>query len=227
MILSRALCAAALTYILLGQTALAGGAENRSGGNEQGSKSSVTTPAADTDWIPVTQIIDRVAIQDGTSVRGMTARAVTVLTGASQAASAAGLARVDILAAKGGGHLSHASGTEWDIIGYNANGTKWTDEQRMAVAEGARQAGADRFGIYDMDRGLGAGTLHIGYSGPGRPAGTWGASGRTSGAASRAFADPYERAFNAAFYAERPLAANISAPLVLSAVTTPARSAGP
>jgi hypothetical protein len=218
MILSRALCAAALACASLGQTAFAGGADNGDGGNDpdRGYQTSITTPDNVTDWMPETPIIDRVAIRDRTSVRNMTPRALTVLSGASQAASAVGLARIDILAAKGGGHRSHASGTEWDIIGYNADGTRWTHQQRIAVAEGARQAGADRFGIYNMARGLGAGTLHIGYSGPGRPAGTWGANGRISGAAARAFTDPQEQAFNTAFYAGEALPASMSAPLVRS-----------
>ncbi len=99
-------------------------------------------------------------ITDGTSAAGMTPQALRILQGAINGARAAGLERIAITAGRGGNHLSHRAGTEWDIKGYNLDGSLWSKEQRVAVAEGARRAGADRFGIYHMERGLGAGTLH-------------------------------------------------------------------
>ena len=134
-------------------------------------------------------------IRDRTSTMGMTPQAVAQLQAAAKAAAAAGLARIDVVAARGGGHKSHKMGTEWDIIGYNPDGSKWTPDQRVAVAAGAKAGGADRFGLYNMERGLGQGTLHMGYSGPGRPAAIWGANGLTGGAASRNFSNPYEKQF--------------------------------
>ena len=153
----------------------------------------------------------RNAIADQTSTEGMTPRAMSYLEAARSAAADAGLARIDIVAGKGGGHLSHAEGTEWDIIGYNADGSMWTNAQRVAVAGGARDAGADRFGLYEMDKGLGAGTLHIGYSGNGRPAAVWGANGLTSGAAAQNFKDPDSKAFFAAYSADKPYKSPTSA----------------
>ncbi len=134
-------------------------------------------------------------IQDRTSMEGMTPEAIAILQGAQQAAQQAGLSQIVVTAGRGGGHLSHSQGTEWDIKGINPDGSLWTPDQRVAVAEGARAAGADRFGLYNMENGLGKGTLHMGYSGPGRPAAVWGANGLTSGAASRNFTNPYEQAF--------------------------------
>lgn len=145
---------------------------------------------------PSEGVVVSAAIRDRTSTEGMTPRALELLDAARVAGAAAGLARIDIVAAKGGGHISHGAGTEWDLIGYNADGSKWTPAQRVAVAEGARQAGADRFGLYNMERGVGKGTLHLGYSGgPGRPAAVWGANGLVRGAASRKFSNPFEIAF--------------------------------
>lgn len=134
-------------------------------------------------------------IRDRTSTMGMTPQAVAQLQAAAKAAAAAGLARIDVVAARGGGHLSHKMGTEWDIIGYNADGTKWNNSQRVAVAAGAKAGGSDRFGLYNMESGLGKGTLHMGYSGPGRPAAIWGAGGLTAGPSSRNFTNPYEKQF--------------------------------
>lgn len=139
-----------------------------------------------------------VGIRDRTSMEGMADRAYSVLDGAQAAASAIGV-DLKVVAAKGPGHKSHAGGTEWDVVGYHPDGTKWTNAERVAVAQGARQAGADRFGIYNMAHGLGQGTLHMGYSGDGRPAAIWGANGITSGPLSRMFIDPSERAFRNAY----------------------------
>jgi len=134
-------------------------------------------------------------INDRTSMEGMTPEALAYLEAAKEAAAAAGLSQIVITAGRGGGHLSHASGTEFDIKGINPDGSLWTPDQRAQVAAGAQSAGADRFGLYDMENGRGKGTLHMGLSGDGRPAAVWGAGGRTSGAASREFTNPAERAF--------------------------------
>lgn len=147
-------------------------------------------------------------IKDQTSTAGMTPRAMDILAGAAEAAQAAGLDHIEIVAGKGGGHLSHSEGTEWDLVGYHADGSIWTNAERVAVAEGARGAGADRFGLYQMDRGLGAGTIHVGYSGEGRPAAVWGANGLTSGAAARNFTDPSEKQFLTAYDRRAPLPPN-------------------
>ena len=134
-------------------------------------------------------------IQDGTSLEGMTPQAIAQLQSAIAAAQAAGLQSVTIKAGKGGGHLSHSAGTEFDITANNPDGSRWSNAQRIAVANATKQAGADRFGLYQMDRGLGRDTLHFGNSGRGRPAGVWGANGLVRGPASRNFTDPAERAF--------------------------------
>jgi hypothetical protein len=134
-------------------------------------------------------------IVDRTSLKGMTPQAIQQLRGAIEAASAAGLSHIVVTAGKGGGHKSHSEGTEWDIKGVNSDGSRWTNAQRVAVAKGAQSAGANRFGLYEMDKGLGQGTLHFGYAGKGRPAGFWGANGLTNGDKSRAYKDSDEVAF--------------------------------
>ena len=145
------------------------------------------------------------AVRDRTSFKGMTDRALRYMEAAQQAAEAAGLASVKFVAGRGPGHKSHKAGTEFDMVGYNADGRLWTNAQRVAVAAGVRKAGADRFGIYNMSNGVGQGTLHVGYSGPGRPAAVWGAGGRTGGAASRRFTDPSEQAFLKSYNANVPM----------------------
>jgi peptidoglycan hydrolase-like protein with peptidoglycan-binding domain len=144
-------------------------------------------------------------IKDRTSANGMTDRAQRILDAAARGADAAGLSRIEVTAAKGGGHKSHGNGTEWDIKGYNRDGSLWNNAQRVAVAEGARLGTADRIGVYRLSGGLGGGTLHLGYSGPGRPAAVWGANGLTNGAKSRQFTHPAEKAFFAAYSSGRPL----------------------
>lgn len=144
------------------------------------------------------------AIRDQTHVEGMTPKAMKLLEAAVGGAKAAGLDKIEITAAKGGGHLSHASGTEWDIVGRNADGSMWNNDQRVAVAEAARRGGADRFGLYDMEKGLGAGTLHFGYSGEGRPAAVWGAGGNTSGSKAVQFSDPASINFYRSYANNKP-----------------------
>lgn len=140
------------------------------------------------------------AIRDRTSAEGMTSQALVHLESAAQYAAQAGLARIVVVSGRGPGHRSHEAGTEWDLMGYNADGSKWTREQRVAVAAGARAAGATRFGFYEYGENYPTndGRLHIGYRGP---AATWGAGGNVRGAASRRYSNEAERAFSSAFYA--------------------------
>src|SRR5690606_20967274 len=121
------------------------------------------------------------------------------IQGMLEAAPGAGIARINVQAGREGGHLSHTEGTEIDLKGFDAAGNLWTPEQRVAIAEGARAGGADRFGLYGFGEGkLGAGTLHVGYSGPRRPAAVWGATDPKTGKnlvrgeASRRFTNPAE-----------------------------------
>jgi len=132
------------------------------------------------------------------SVRG-------IIQGMLDAAPAAGIASINVQAGKATGHLSHAQGTEIDLKGFTADGQLWTPEQRVALAEGARAGGADRFGLYSFGEGkLGQGTLHVGSSGPGRPAAVWGADGKVRGDSSRRFTNPAEQQFLAAVQRGQP-----------------------
>lgn len=147
-------------------------------------------------------VVVRAAIIDRTSTGGMTPKALSILNTVAENAAAAGIMQIDVTAAKGGGHLSHRGGTEWDVKGYTADGKLWSPEQRAAVAAAGASAGANRFGLYSFGKGfLGNGSLHIGYSGPGRPAAVWGFRGRTSGDAARAFTNPAEARFLSMFNA--------------------------
>lgn len=141
----------------------------------------------------------RYNIQDGTSSEGMSDRARSILEALRGPAARAGLSYIDVVAGKGGGHKSHSGGTEWDIKGFNRDGSLWSVEQRVAVAAAARDAGSNRIGLYDMENGVGKGTLHIGYSGKGRPRAMWGADGLTEGPASRKYSNPAELAFYQSF----------------------------
>lgn len=157
-------------------------------------------------------------IVDRTSAKGMQPQAVAQLNAAAEYAGQAGLARIVVVSGRGPGHKSHGGGTEWDLMGYNADGSKWTREQRVAVAAGARSAGATRFGFYEYGKSFPTadGRLHIGYRGP---AATWGAGGYTGGAKSRAYTNEAERAFSTAFYAGQDfdLAPYINAPRTMTA----------
>lgn len=142
-----------------------------------------------------------VGIVDQTSVEGMTDAAWQMLYAAASAAAEQGV-QLQITAGRGGGHRSHSEGTEFDLIGLNPDGSRWTQEQRVAIAQGAAQGGADRFGLYsgaDPFGTFGGNSLHIGLSGPGRPSAVWGFGQQTSGEGSRAFTNPAERAFLTAF----------------------------
>ena len=98
----------------------------------------------------------------------------------------------------GGGHRSHPQGTELDLVGYNAVGRLWTPAQRVAVAVGgAQEPVPNRFGLYTQGY-FGNGALHIGCSGIHRPP-AMGGCGKINGPASRAFKEPSEQKFVAAF----------------------------
>lgn len=145
-------------------------------------------------------------IRDRTSTDGMTPEANNILRSMANGAAQFGIARIEVKAAHGGGHKSHMDGTEWDIVGYHADGSIWTPAERVAIARLAAQAGADRFGLYEGPRS--SYTLHVGYSGRGpsgkfRPAAVWGALGLTGGDASRQFRDPASRQFMQEFYGGR------------------------
>ena len=140
-----------------------------------------------------------------TGLNGLSERTRAIIAGMAQAAPSAGIAVIDITAGKEGGHLSHANGTEVDLKAYSPDGSLWTTSQRVALAAGAQAAGADRFGLYSFGKGkLGSGTMHVGFSGPGRPAAVWGADSKVRGDASRRFTDPAEKAFLASYQAGRP-----------------------
>ena len=83
------------------------------------------------------------------------------------AADAVGLDRIEIIAGAGGGHLSHAKGTEIDVRGWNADGSRWTTRQRLAVAVAAAAAGGNRFGFYTQNGSPTA--LHVGLGASGIP----------------------------------------------------------
>lgn len=141
-----------------------------------------------------------------TGFRGLDPRAIAAIQAMTDAAPAAGIAVIDITAGAEGGHISHLKGgTEVDLKGYNADGSLWTPAQRVAVAAGAQTAGADRLGLYSFGKGkLGSGSMHVGFSGPGKPAAVWGADGKVRGDASRRFTDPAEKAFLASYQAGQP-----------------------
>lgn len=140
-------------------------------------------------------IID--AIIDATRMEGLSVQAVRMWQTIVQAADAVGLARVEIRAGAGSGHKSHLHGTEIDFIAYNADGTTWTAQQRVALAYAAAAGGARRFGFYSRsDRPVSI--MHVGLGYEGSPMNVaWGPNGRTSGVAISNFA-PEERAFVAA-----------------------------
>jgi peptidoglycan hydrolase-like protein with peptidoglycan-binding domain len=104
------------------------------------------------------------------------------LSAISAAAPGFGLDRIEVTGGGGvgGGHVSHKYGTEMDIVGYNADGSPWTDEQRVQIANVAAAQGAGRFGLYP------GGALHFGFSEV-NPHAAWGPGGKTSGVPASAF----------------------------------------
>jgi peptidoglycan hydrolase-like protein with peptidoglycan-binding domain len=166
------------------------------------------------------------AITDYTTAKGMQPQALAQLDAAAEYAGQAGLARIVVVAGAGRGHKSHGIGTEWDLMGYNADGSKWTREQRVAVAAGARSAGATRFGFYEYGKSYPTadGRLHIGTmaklrGGWTQTTATWGAGGATSGEASRRYTNAAEIAFRDSLYGktEFDVAAYLTAPRTMTA----------
>jgi uncharacterized membrane protein YgcG len=102
-------------------------------------------------------------IRDRTSAKGLTSGLMGALGAAQKAARDAGLDHIEVRAGKGQGHLSHQQGTEADIVGYNKDGSTWSKAQRVAVAQGAAGAGANRFGFYSGP------SLHVGMGAKGLP----------------------------------------------------------
>jgi hypothetical protein len=102
-------------------------------------------------------------IRDKTSAKGLTSGLMGALGAAQKAARDAGLDHIEVRAGKGQGHLSHQQGTEADIVGYNKDGSTWSKAQRVAVAQGAAGAGANRFGFYSGP------SLHVGMGAKGLP----------------------------------------------------------
>jgi peptidoglycan hydrolase-like protein with peptidoglycan-binding domain len=131
-------------------------------------------------------ISSQIGIIDRTTYEGLTAAALGMWRAAVAGAERAGLARIVMTAGAGGGHASHGHGTEIDIVGYNADGSRWTPAQRVAVAAGAASAGANRFGFYSGGRG--GNSLHVGLGYDGAPRNVaWGPGGRTGGVSVNAF----------------------------------------
>ena len=153
-----------------------------------GTDTALGTPRADT----LAKPDYKVAIRDQTSMRGVQPKTYNILNHANAAARQMGV-RLVVTAGAGGGHRSHGSGTELDLIGYHADGSKWTTRERAMIAAAGGRVGANRFGFYP---GM---SLHIGTAGNGRPSAMWGAGGRVTGNSSRQFTDPADRAFLQAF----------------------------
>lgn len=127
------------------------------------------------------------SIKDRTSSRGMTQSALSMLSAATAAAKGMGL-NLQLTAGMGQGHLSHQWGTEADMIGYHADGSPWTKAERLAVAQAAAGAGANRFGLYPGN------SLHLGVGNTHVPANVvWNAQKRGVPAVSTF--DPVEQAF--------------------------------
>jgi len=141
-----------------------------------------------------------VDIIDNTTLDGLQPSTLAFLEAAGAAALAAGLDHIQVTAGAGSdGHVSHYDGTEADLVGFNADGSRWRQDQRLAVAGGAREAGANRFGFYTNPNGSFSGnSLHLG-TGPGgrNQNATWGFGGQTSGEGARSFTFPGEAAFAA------------------------------
>ena len=147
-------------------------------------------------------VINGVTITGTGNLKGLDPHMQSILRGMAAGASRAGLDRLDITAGYEGGHKSHLSRNDLDVKGYAGN-QLWNPEQRVGVARGGGAGGADRFGLYSFGEGYtGNGSLHIGRAGAVNPRtgertprAVWGYRGMTGGDASRAFSDPYERAF--------------------------------
>src|SRR5262249_1332172 len=119
-------------------------------------------------------------MRDSTSVKGLQPRSYQILDAMAAGGKAAGVTHIMGVGGRGGGHKSQQDGTEKGIVGYQANGQIWTDEQRAAMGRAGQKGGANRFGLYEG--GSGGKTLHIGYAHQGSngkyfPAAVWGGNG--------------------------------------------------
>lgn len=139
-------------------------------------------------------VTSQIGIVDRTTYDGLTAAAIAMWRAMAIGAERAGLSRIVMTAGAGGGHLSHSHGTEIDLVAYNADGSLWTAEQRVAVAAAAAEAGGNRFGFYSRS-GAPVSSLHVGLGYPGAPRNVaWGPNGQTSGVSVNGF-HPEERGF--------------------------------
>lgn len=148
-----------------------------------------------------------VGIVNSTTIEGLRPETLAIIQSMGQAALAAGLDHIQVTAGHGrDGHVSHWDGTEVDLIGFNADGTRWTQDQRVAIAGGARTSGANRFGFYTNSDGSFTGNaLHVGTGPQGQNQNAyWGYGGATSGDSSRAYTFAGERNFMSGVNAPAP-----------------------
>jgi len=168
-----------------------GGYVNPAVGRHQPGGASVIK--GDSDHVPVTA-----NIRDATSLRGLQSQAYTAMEVASASAHSHGVVRLEVVAGRGAGHLSHAGGYDVDYIGFQADGSPWTPTQRAQVARDMMQkGGVDRIGLYEG--GTHRNVLHAGISHAGFGPAMWGAGNLTGGAASRNYVDPESRKLLAEF----------------------------
>lgn len=138
------------------------------------------------------------------NLSGLTPEAIERLKQQAIAAKAAGLTKLELYGAQDhAGHASHGAGTETDLVGYNADGSTWSRDQRATTALGAVQMGADRVGMY-AGNGLHVGKTGEVADGPKAP-GAWGPGGQTSGVPVQAFTPGLERDLAAYLKGEGPM----------------------
>tara|TARA_R110000868_G_scaffold122871_4_gene325752 strand:+ start:14926 stop:17943 length:3018 start_codon:yes stop_codon:yes gene_type:complete len=151
----------------------------------------IFTPTAAPSGNPISA---EISVRDRTSAERLTGSALAMWQAMVAGAERAGLSRIVMTAGGGEGHLSHGQGTEIDLVAYNADGSRWTGEQRVAVAAAAAAAGGNRFGFYSRD-GASVSSLHVGLGYEGAPRNVaWGPGGQTDGVSVNGFR-PEERAF--------------------------------
>lgn len=128
------------------------------------------------------------------NLEGLTPQAIERLKQQAIAAKAAGLTRLELYGAQTHeGHASHGAGTETDLVGYNADGSTWSRDQRATTALGAVQlGGANRAGFYGSGIGLHVGKADEVQGGPTIEA-AWGPGGKTSGVSVGEFSSGLER----------------------------------
>lgn len=139
------------------------------------------------------------------NLAGLTPQAIERLKQQAIAAKAAGLTKLELYGAQTHvGHQSHGAGTETDLVGYNADGTTWSRDQRATTALGAVQmGGANRVGLY------GGQGLHVGMAdevagGPSIES-AWGPGGKTSGVSIGEFTPGLERDLAAYLKGQGPM----------------------